>query len=880
MGLPANASPRKPRYDVQDGGAMKNFDVLSSGTVLVEHGRAALQANRRYVTDRLIVQIKAGADPDSVAATVGGVVIEEPSYAPGYVIIRVPSATNALDAADTLGSNPDVISASPLLERERNQRWVPQDSLFPAQWHLRNVGNLGAIPGIDIKATDAWDLASGDGITIGIVDVGIQGTHPDLIGAIDNSLAKDWVGKPLSSGEYHGTAVAGLIGARANGIGVVGVAFDSMLAPLRLIGGSVSDFEESQAMAYRNDVIQVKNNSWGSPDDGLTLEGFGPLGKLAVEDGAKNGRGGKGTIYVWAGGNGRGVLDNANYDGYANDRHVIAVGAIGDWGLQASYSELGANLLCCAPSWTAWRWGIVTTDLLSGTAGLNVNRSVFDFPDRDYTAWFGGTSASAPLVSGIVALMLEKNPNLTWRDVQEILIRSATKNHPQDYDWITNGAGIPFNHKYGAGMVNAAKAVTLSSTWANLGPELCISRERRNLGMLIWDASFIGARANFVINAPGFRAEHVAVTVDIDHSRRGDLETFLISPSGMMSRLSEMSFAYGSFKNWQFSTVHHWGESVSGTWTVLTWDRRLGYWGVLNSVKLDIYGTSPQAPLLSAAGSAMVGEQNASNGADPGELVSMRFDLLNTGGTSTTGLIGSLVPTPDIVPTSGTVSFGTVASGTTTSGTFSFRAAPGACGQTRTAHLHLQDGAIDLGTVDFPVLMGTGTTLTFTRANPTKIIDIPSYGIASEYPSQIVVSGITGVVTNVRVKIGGFYHECPNNVDVMVVSPAGKGALLMSDCGGQSKVANLNLSFDDNSPFSLPLFGMLASGTFQPTGDLTLDPFVYAWPPYANATLASFKGANPNGIWNLYIFDDELFNTGHVENWSLEIEVANCTAVP
>jgi proprotein convertase subtilisin/kexin type 2 len=137
-----------------------------------------------------------------------------------------------------------------------------------------------------------------------------------------------------------------------------------------------------------------------------------------------------------------------------------------DKGKQAWYSEPGANILVCAPS-NGGKQGITTTDR-AADLGYNTGESTPEFPDfadTNYTNTFSGTSAATPAVAGVVALMLEANPNLTRRDVQEILVRSARKNDPYDGGWVTNGAGFHFNHSYGAGLVDAQTATTMAATW-------------------------------------------------------------------------------------------------------------------------------------------------------------------------------------------------------------------------------------------------------------------------------------------------------------------------------------------------------------------------------------------------------------------------------
>jgi subtilisin family serine protease len=157
----------------------------------------------------------------------------------------------------------------------------------------------------------------------------------------------------------------------------------------------------------------------------------------ALADAVTLGRGGKGTVFLWAGGNGNYNGDDSNYDGWAASPYAIAVSAIGDDGEAAPYSEPGANILVCAPS-NGGTQGVTTTDI-TGSTGYNAGTGS-DYANGDYTNSFGGTSSATPAVAGVVALMLQANPNLGYRDVQEILMRSATTNDPNDGGWVTNGA--------------------------------------------------------------------------------------------------------------------------------------------------------------------------------------------------------------------------------------------------------------------------------------------------------------------------------------------------------------------------------------------------------------------------------------------------------
>lgn len=583
--------------------------------VLYEVGVDRNEFTRRILTRDVLVRLDDNTLAPTIAAALGLTDFRTPEGGSGYVIFTTDEPGGALDLAQRLRQQPGVLSADPILKRLRQKKSVPNDPLFSEQWHLRNTGQSGGTVGLDVRITNVWaQNMRGNGIRIGIVDDGLQHTHPDLAANYSAAYSHNWNGSPGTthdpapdlSLDDHGTACAGVAAARGdNSAGVAGAAYLAQLAGLRLISGNVSDVEEAEAMAFSNGHIFVKSNSWGPDDDGQTLEAPGPLTRAALSNSVVNGRNGRGTIFVWAGGNGLDAGDNANYDGYANSIYTLSISAVTDHGHQPWYSEPGACHIVTAPS-SAGSADIVTTDLM-GNYGYNYTGVSGELNDRNYTQTFGGTSSSTPLVAGIVALLLEANPTLGWRDVQEILIRSARQINPGDGDWRTNGAGFTFNHKFGSGLVDASAAVALAQTWTNLAAQATISSNRISLALAIPDNNMTGTSASFNIQE-NLRVEQVTLRLNISHTRRGDLEIFLTSPSGMESQLAEKRTDTGNhYSDWTFMSVRHWGESAQGVWTVRVADRSSGTSGTLNAALLTLYGTSTpalahQPPVLASIG--------------------------------------------------------------------------------------------------------------------------------------------------------------------------------------------------------------------------------------------------------------------------------------
>ena len=443
------------------------------------------------------------------------------------------------------------------------------------QWHLKDSSSGGA------NVAAAWALKNNSGnniygtdVHINIIDDGIEKNHTDLSKNYISASSYDYVGgdndpTPPSSND-HGTASAGVAAAYGhNGVGITGAAPNANISGQRLLGAGTAS-NEASALTRTMDSVDIYSNSWGPYDLG-TLSPAPPQVLAALENGATNGRNGKGSIYTWAGGNGRNNNDNSNYDGYANSRFVIAVAAITNQGSYSWYSEPGANILVSSPS----NGG---TDAITTTSTNN-----------GYRDNFGGTSSATPLVSGIIALMLEANANLSWRDVQHVLVNSSDVVDRSSNGWFTNGAGHEFNHDYGFGRINAESAVALSKTWSNVGSEVSHSASI-NPDTPIPDAG--GGSISSQINiTQDITIESIEIPIESDHTYAGDLTIMLTSPQGTTAILSEGDRRDTSTLNFTFSAKSFWGESSQGVWTLTVEDKVGADTGSLNRWGLNAYGT-------------------------------------------------------------------------------------------------------------------------------------------------------------------------------------------------------------------------------------------------------------------------------------------------
>lgn len=347
--------------------------------------------------------------------------------------------------------------------------------IHPNQWPLKKTLVRGNEVDAHVDLLKAWEYTKGEGVVIAVIDDGIDISHPEfsskgkIVGAIDieNNIEDP---SPKRSGEGHGTACAGI--ACADGTGnkkdkdkdsASGVAPNAQLMPIRL-GVSLGSFKEAAAFEWAADHgADIITCSWGAPDRDWKAHHqaacdmpLPDITRMAIKYALENGRKGKGCIIVWAAGNGN---EDINTDGYANNPDVICVSACNDRGKISVYSDYGENIMCCFPSSdfrcvrlnnpTPLTPGVWTTDNLSGFG-------------NGYTFDFGGTSASAPGVAGIIALMLSYNPALSEEEIREVIKNCSDKIDLNKGQYDVNG----HSQYYGYGRLNAYKALAYLEQYA------------------------------------------------------------------------------------------------------------------------------------------------------------------------------------------------------------------------------------------------------------------------------------------------------------------------------------------------------------------------------------------------------------------------------
>ncbi len=524
---------------------------------------------------------------------------------------------------------------------------VTGDPLFGNQWHLLNTGqknfatNAG-VAGNDLNLGDAYnDNLTGVGVSIAVSDSGLDLNHEDIDDNLydyhkNYFLSSPFLGSPqprTREGD-HGTSVAGIIAAEGwNSIGGRGVAPGAVVAGFRYVG-SLGDTE--RVLDQAQGPYNLFNYSYGYSFANYAFPWDGTYQDQLLE-GYINGREGKGQVYVKSAGNSYRECDfydssyytiedvgicfshNTNADSDNVTIPMIVVGALNASGNRSSYSSVGSNLWVSAfgGEYGADDPAILTIDQVGCANGYSRTAATgTDFTkgldatnsDCDYTHTFNGTSSSAPMVTGLVALMVEANPTLTARDLKHILAVTAdavTDNnfsntpphengdffalagHTYEQGYVVNSAGFSYHNWFGFGVVNGDAAVamakTYTSTWGaltHLNKDFDSTSFRVSPNQSIPDASSSGLQSFIFINQT-LSIEAVQIKINITHGRPGDVGIELTSPSGTKSILMNINNSFlipddsGGSHAWVadltdfvLASNAFYGESSRGVWTL------------------------------------------------------------------------------------------------------------------------------------------------------------------------------------------------------------------------------------------------------------------------------------------------------------------------
>ena len=551
---------------------------------------------------------------------------------------------------------------------ERRTRPGTPDPLFAEQWGLRNTGqasfaDAGGVAGEDLNMERTLAAGpTGAGVQVAVPDTGLEICHPDLRANVEDGLSYNfnaalWHGAqpddpflPTVLGD-HGTSVAGLVAASANnGVGGRGVAPQARLRGFNFLSFPVlSAYFDALGMSSespQSDDVDVFTMSFGSSGG---ASGLTPDERELFRVGVSELRDGRGALYVKAAGNqfedctrvdedGELLAPRldlsaeigctaANQDGDSNLPYVIVTGGFSADGRRSTYSAAGASLWVVAP---AGEFGVdhpamITTDQMGADRGYvliprGLSAGAEGNPLGDYTSIFNGTSAAAPMAAGVVALLLETQPELTWRDVKHILARTA---RPLDADiprvrvafggvpavlqhgWITNAAGYPFHNWYGFGAIDVDAAVALAVTHVpdSLGVFTESAPIRQAAGVTIPDHD--GGGLTRTHNVAGLsrtaNIEAVQLRIEVRHPEPRELGVELTSPAGTRSILNPV-FNHAlngadSPLDWTLLSNAFYGESPSGEWTLNVIDAAGGNTGSLDAWSLIFYlGEHPQDP--------------------------------------------------------------------------------------------------------------------------------------------------------------------------------------------------------------------------------------------------------------------------------------------
>ncbi|HEV8717342.1 MAG TPA: S8 family serine peptidase [Candidatus Binatia bacterium] len=486
-----------------------------------------------------------------------------------------------------------------LLHPELIRRVAHKDA-FPNQWHLKKtrIGTTDVNAHANVEA--AWSLADGTGVTIAVIDDGVDLDHEEFRGSSKIIAPRDvtlGTNNPRPGfGNRHGTACAGVACADGN-FSASGVAPKARLIPIRLASGLGSQQEADAFVWAAQNGADVISCSWG-PEDGEWWNANDPLHnqvvplpdstRLAIDFAVNQGRNGKGCVVCFAAGNGNEAVGN---DGYASYSKVLAIAACNDLSKKSAYSDFGDAVWCAFPSNEVVQprltTGIWTTDNM-GPSGYNPGQTSKGDAAGNYTNSFGGTSSASPGAAGVAALVLSRNPNLRWDEVRELMKNCCDKIDTQAGNYDANG----HSPQYGYGRLNAKRAVELAVPTQPPQDRIVTATATKDVSIRDFKTATLTVNVAETANLKDLK-----VTVDIEHTYIGDLVVSIrpptatgIAPIVLHNNIGggtdNLRATYDKISTPTLASLI--GKSPQGTWTLVVKDTARLDQGRIRSVSLEM----------------------------------------------------------------------------------------------------------------------------------------------------------------------------------------------------------------------------------------------------------------------------------------------------
>jgi subtilisin family serine protease len=588
-----------------------------------------------YLDDQITIQFAPGVNTAKIQVVAASLDLKLDKPVDGlnntFVFTVGKQATeNPIKITNRLQSLPEVLAAEANIVMQQEPHYQPRDPLFSQQWYLSHQGGNQLALNSHIAVEKAWDITRGvRSVVVAVVDDSFDLNHPDFQGsgkivAPRDLKENDFLPLPGEKEASHGTACAGIAIAEENGTGISGVAPGCAFMPIRTTGYLDDESIEQifdWAIAKGASVISC---SWGASAVYFPLS---MRQRAAITKAATTGRNGKGCVILFAAGNANrpvsGVVNERNWaknilsgdtkwlSGFAVHPDVITVAASTSMNKKSAYSNWGENISVCAPSNNAppGMWfqstGYVYTQpgIAVALAGLGVfttdQLGAAGYDPGNFTSTFGGTSSATPVVAGVAGLILSANPDLTARQVNNILEETADKIVDPEADLQLGRREGSYNEKghsqwFGYGKVNAARAVAAAQklrTNINSANRQISAKNINTIG--IPDNNRQGIKSAIAFSDPG-SVRDIQITININHDFLGDLEIYLIAPNKQQVLLQNRTLGRRNKLSANFSLVTHpnltqlTNQPAAGRWYLWIIDYAPEDIGTLNNWELTL----------------------------------------------------------------------------------------------------------------------------------------------------------------------------------------------------------------------------------------------------------------------------------------------------